>query len=439
MTARTEQTPPPSPTILAATGQDPGTETPVAVSFSLSPEQEQLKKVARQFAEAHLRDLADAVRAEPDPARRAELARPAFERAVAAGFLKGLIPVPFGGAAGSGVDAAILIEEWAAHSPDFVISMAGPLIALVPVYQAGTPDQVERFVAPFLADTGAPVAAMAYSEPAGSANFDAPAPAEGTRTTAEPDGDDYVINGRKAWASHLPGWDGDGPDIMTIVCRAPGGVSVVVAERAQLAGHIEVEHLYELPGLRGCLTARIRLRDVRVPKANLIGAEGQGPELTRAAFIGSGASIGTFSVAAMRQAFDVAYRFATTERRGGAVPIIEHQAVSDVLADVKARIEAVRLLSWRALDAALSGDPHALEWALHAKVFGSETAVAAINDLIRVVGVSAYDTGFPLIRYLNEALAYPVIEGSNTGVRRRQVQSLFTSPDYDPLAASGMS
>jgi nitroalkane oxidase len=411
----------------------------VAVSFSLSPEQEQLKKVARQFAEAHLRDLAEAVRAERDPARRAELARPAFRAAVEAGFLKGLIPVPFGGAAGSGIDAAILIEEWASHSPDFVISMAGPLIALVPVYQVGTPEQIERFVAPFLADTGTPVAAMAYSEPGGSANFDAPAPAEGTRTTAEPDGDHYVLNGRKAWASHLPGWDGDGPDIMTVVCRAPGGVSLIVAEREHLAGHIDVEHLYDLPGLRGCLTARIRLRDVRVPRTNLLGAEGQGVELTRNAFVGSGASIGTFSVAAMRQAFDVAYRFATTEHRGGAVPIIEHQAVSDVLADAKARIEAARLVAWRGLDAALSGDPHGLEWALHAKIFGSETAVAVINDLIRVVGVSAYDTDFPLMRHLDEALAYPVIEGSNIGVRRRQLQSLFTAPGYDPLAASGMA
>ncbi len=411
----------------------------MTVSFTLSPEQEQLKKTARQFAEAHLRGLAEEVRNEPDPARRADLARPAFERAVEAGFLKGLIPVPFGGAAGSGVDAAVLIEEWAAHSPDFVISMAGPLIALVPVYQVGTPDQVRRFVAPFLADSGAPVAAMAYSEPGGSANFDAPAPAEGVRTTAEPDGDHYLVNGSKAWASHLPGWDGDGPDVMTIVCRAPGGVSLVVAEREHLAGHIEVEHLYDLPGLRGCLTSRIRLRDVRVPRANLLGAEGQGVELTRNAFVGSGASIGTFSVAAMRQAFDVAYRFAVTERRGGPVPIIEHQAVSDVLADAKARIESTRLLSWRALDAALSGDPHGLEWALHAKILGSETAVEVINKLIQLVGVSAYDNEFPLKRYLDQALAYPVLEGSNIGVRRRQMQSLLGTAGYDPLAASGMS
>ena len=411
----------------------------MSVSFSLSPEQEQLKKAARAFAEAHLRDLAASVRAEPDPARRAALARPAFERAVEAGFLKGFVPVPFGGAATGGVDAAVLIEEWAAHSPDFVISMAGPLIALAPVYEVGTPEQIRRFVAPFLADSGAPVAAMAYSEPGGSANFDAPAPAEGTRTTAVHDGDDYVINGRKAWASHLPGWDGDGPDVMTIVCRAPGGVSLVVAEREHLAGRIEVEEVYDLPGLRGCLTARVRLVDVRVPRANLLGEEGQGVALTRGAFVGSGASIGTFAVAAMREAFDVAHRFATTEKRGGAVPIIEHQSVADLLADAKGHIEAVRLLSWRALDAALSGHPSGLEWALHAKVLGSETGVEVITKLMGVVGVSAYDERFPLVRYLNDALAYPVIEGSNTGVRRRQLQELLRTPGYDPLAASGMS
>jgi nitroalkane oxidase len=408
----------------------------MTVSFLLSPEQEQLKAAARAFADEHLRDLAAAVRAEPDPLRRAQLARPVFEKAVGQGFLKGLIPAPVGGAASSGVDAAIFIEEWAVHSPDFVISMAGPLIALAPVYEAGTPEQVQRFVAPFLADAGAPVAAMAFSEPEGSANFDAPT---GTRTTAVPDGDHYVVNGRKAWASHLSGWDGDGPDVMTIVCRAPGGVSLLVAEREHLAGHVEVEEHYDLPGLRGCLTSRVRLHDVRVPRANLLGAEGQGPALTRNAFLPSGASIGTFAVAAMRGAFEIAHRFATTETRGGPSPIIDHQSVADVLADAKGRIEAVRLLAWRALDAVMAQHPAAPELALHSKVVGSETGVEVLNALVKVVGVTAYDDRYPIVEYLHEALAYPVIEGSNIGVRRRQLQELLRAPGYDPLAASGMS
>ena len=411
----------------------------MTVSFRLSPEQENLKLGARQFAEAHLRPLAAEVREERDPLRRALLARPAFEKAVAAGFLKGLIPAPFGGAAAGGVEASILIEEWACHSPDFVISMAGPLLALAPVYQAGTPEQIRRFVAPFLADQGAPVAALAFSEPEGSANFAAPPPAEGLRTTAVPDGDSWVINGRKAWASHLPGWDGDGPDVMTIVCRAPGGISLIVAEREHLADRIEVEEYYDLTGLRGCLTSRIALHDVRVPRSNLLGAEGQGTQLTYDAFWASGASIGIFAVAAMRQAFDVAYRYALAEKRGGLVPIIEHQSVADILADAKSRIEAVRLLSWRALDAVIAQDPAGPELALHAKIFGSETGVEVITRLMNVVGVQSYDSGFPLTAYLAEALAYPVIEGSNVGIRRRQLQDLFRSPGYDPLSASGIA
>ena len=106
----------------------------MAVSFHLSLEQEQLKLGARQFAGEYLRPLAAEVRKEPDPLRRALLARPVFEEAVAAGYLKRLIPVPFGGAAAGGVEACILIEELACHSPDFVISLAGPLVALAPVY-----------------------------------------------------------------------------------------------------------------------------------------------------------------------------------------------------------------------------------------------------------------------------------------------------------------
>jgi alkylation response protein AidB-like acyl-CoA dehydrogenase len=183
----------------------------------------------------------------------------------------------------------------------------------------------------------------------------------------------------------------------------------------------------------------VRLTDVRVPRGNLLGAEGQGADLTRNAFLPSGASIGIFATAAMRQAFDIAYRFARTENRGGPVPIIEHQAVSDILADAKGKIEAVRLLAWRALDAVMSMHPSGPELALHSKIFGSETGIDVVTDLVKIVGVTAYDQKHPIIRHLMDALSYPVIEGSNTGVRRRQLQALFRAPDYDPLAASGMS
>jgi alkylation response protein AidB-like acyl-CoA dehydrogenase len=410
----------------------------MTVTFDLSPEQQNLKKSLRDFATTELSELAAAVRREADPAPRAQLMRPYIEKAVAAGLLKELIPQPFGGRACNGVTLAIVLEELFAVCPDFAISLAGPVIALAPVYAVGTPAQIERLAAPFLVDSGAPVAAMAYSEPGGSANFDAPPPAEGTRTTAYLDGDEWVINGHKAWSSHLGGWDGRGPDLLSVVCRTPGGVSIIAAQRPHLATGLVVEELYDLPGLRGCLTSRVRLDNIRVPRENLIGEEGQGVELCRNAFLASGASIGVMAAAAMRSAFDVAFEFARTEKRGGAVPIIEYQSVADVLTDAKGKIEATRLLSWRALDAVVSQAPSALELALHAKIFGSETAVAVINDLIKIIGVEAYNNAFPILEYLHQALALPIIEGSNVGVRRRQMHDLLRVPDWNPLAASNL-
>ena len=387
-----------------------------------------------RFARDHLRELAAAVRAEPDPLTRALLLRPTFEKAVAAGFLKGLIPRSAArpqrgrrrdlrGGVGRGEPGLRHLDGRPAHRAD----------ARLP---GRHPEQIERFVAPFLADSGAPLAAMAYSEPEGSANFAAEGP--GPRTTAELDGDEWVINGRKAWASHL--WLGRRragrhdhrlPD--------PGGISLIVAEREHLAGRIEVEEYYDLPGLKGAPDdARAAEGRARPPSEPPRRGGPRGPA-HRNAFFPSGASIGIFAVAAMRQAFDIAYRFALTETRGGPVPIIEYQAVSDVLADAKGRIEAVRLLSWRALDAVMPMHLSGPELALHAKIFGSETGVDVINKLIEVVGVTAYDERFLIVRHLLDALSYPVIEGSNVGVRRRQLQALFTTPGYDPLSASGMA
>src|SRR4029079_9542728 len=92
-------------------------------------------------------------------------------------------------------------------------------------------------------------------------------------------------------------------------------------------------------------------------------------------------------VAAMRQAVDVAYHYALTEKRGGAVPIIEQQAAADVLAGAQHPSQAVRLLAWRALDAVIAQDPAGPELALHAKIFGSEMGGEVINRLLHCARV----------------------------------------------------
>ena len=99
-------------------------------------------------------------------------------------------------------------------------------------------------------------------------------------------------------------------------------------------------------------------------------------------------------------------------------------------------IEAVRYLSWRACHAVDTQSPAADELAIQAKIYGSETAVRVIVDLMRVVGTDSYDREAPLGRLLQDALALPILGGGNMGVRRRQLHNLLKRPDYDALLAS---
>lgn len=305
----------------------------------------------------------------------------------------------------------------------------------------GTPDQCQRLLAPFLKTSGAPLAGFCSSEPGGSANAASPPPGEGVRTTATREGDNWVINGRKKWVSSATGWNREGADVLCVVCRtdpaaAPEAAMSVIAIERPVAGLV-FERAIDTIGHRAHLVPQFALRNVAAPRNNLLGQEGGGLALTAAAFTGTAALVGIFGVALMRAAFEFALHFARTEKRGGVHAIIEHQAVGYALADAKTTIEAARYLSWRACHALDTQSPAAEELAVQAKILGSEAAVRVITDLMRVVGVESYDQETPFGGLLGDALALPIFDGGNLGIRRRQLHMMFKRSDYDPLAASG--
>jgi len=319
-------------------------------------------------------------------------------------------------------------------------TMFANLLGLMPIFIAGTPKQHEQFITPFLKTTGAPLAALANSEPGGSANFDAPAPGEGVRTHASLQSGEWVINGRKQWVSSATGWDGSGADVLSVVCRTDphagpeSAISIICVSRPEKG--LVLEKTIDAMGHRAHLTPRFRLENVRVPRENLVGPLGGGRDIVSASFTATAALVGVMSTAVMRAALDFALSFAKTERRGGIQPIIEHQAFGYALADAKAEIEAARSLSWRACWAADAGMAGATELALQSKIFGSETAVRVITNLMRVVGIDSYDLDLPLARMLQDAIAFPLFDGGNMGVRRRQMHELIKQPDYSPLATA---
>lgn len=411
----------------------------MAIDFSLTPQQRELQHESRRFA----RDvLAGARVAEtlPTPEERFLATRPVYEAMVAAGFLRKCIPAPAGGENAGLVDMAIMAEEFYSVDASVTLTMLGTVLGFLPILLGGTPEQCGRLLGPFLRKSGAPLASFCSSEPGGSANAASPPPGEGVRTKAKVEGDHWIINGRKKWASSATGWDRKGADILCVVCRTDPdalpakAISIIVVERP--ASGIVFERAIDTIGHRAHLVPEFRLDNVTAPRSNLLGEQGSGLALTAASFTGTAALVGIFGVALMRAAFEFALHFARTEKRGGVHAIIEHQAVGYALADAKTSIEAARYLSWRACHAVDMQSPAADELAIQAKIYGSETAVRVITDLISVVGVDSYDHEAPLGRLLQDALALPIFDGGNMGVRRRQLHTMLKSPDYDPLAAS---
>src|SRR5712671_4879765 len=395
----------------------------MAIDFTLTPQQRELQLESRRFA---VEVLAGARAAEllPTAEERFLATRPVYEAMVVAGFLRKCIPQPTGGENAGLIDMAIMAEEFYSVNASVTLTMLGTVLGLLPILLGGTP-----------------LAGFCSSEPGGSANAASPPPGEGVRTFAKLHGDRWVINGRKKWVSSATGWDRKGADILCVVCRtAPDAppekaISIIAVEGP--APGIVFERAIESVGHRAHLTPQFGFENVSAPRHNLLGEEGGGLALTAASFTGTAALVGIFGVALMRAAFDFALHFARTERRGGVHPIIEHQAVGYALADAKMTIEAARYLSWRACHAVDTQSPAADELAIQAKIYGSETAVRVITDLMFVVGTDSSDHEAPLGRLLQDALALPILEGGNIGVRRRQLHTMLKRPDYEPLLASG--
>lgn len=410
----------------------------MAVDFTLTVEQQALRSSAREFAHRVLADVEPSTRHLTTPDERFQATRTVYEQVVAEGWLARILPQPVGGGSTGMVDFAVVAEEFVAVDASVSLTLFAVTLGLTPVLVAGSPEQMSAVMPAFLKPAGVPLAGFAFSEPGGSANYDAPRPGEGIRTTAVRDGDEWVINGSKRWVSSAGGWDGHGPDLLTVVCRTdpqapPHEALSVIMVPGPVEG-LTVDRQLDLLGHRAHQAPVVTFHDVRVPVDHVLGPVGGGAAVVSGSFVPTAALVGVFAAAKMRAAFDVALQFAKTERRGGSTPIIDHQAVGYALADAKGALEAVRSLSWRACAALDTQHPTAAELAVHAKVFGSETAVRVITDLMRVVGIESYTHDNPLAAILQDALVYPLFDGGNMGVRRRQLHGMLAAEGYDPLA-----
>jgi alkylation response protein AidB-like acyl-CoA dehydrogenase len=415
----------------------------MAIDFTLSDSQRELQQNAAEFAERVLAPVVDKIDRAADGWESFLAGREAYRQMAVAGFTKSFIPVEYGGAGFSMVDFAIAAEELTRADVNVPTTLLACGLALQPVIQYGTPEQKERFLRPFADDTeGDLLAAFAFTDVAGGANFDSADPAGGLQTIARRDGDEWVITGEKHYIVNGTGWDKTGCHLYTVVARtdpaAGANQALAVIVVPGNSPGISVVDVYDKLGHRGVVTPRIHFDHVRVPAGNLIGQPGQqGMQIFAAAFAWTAALIGAACVGTMRAAFEYALDFTKNEKRLGTVPVIEHQSVGFMLADIKMRIEACRYLTWKACHNFDRTGGRAQELAIMTKVYCSEAATTAVYDCMRLVGVNSYTKNLtPLERIMRDALVFPLYDGSNQGVRRRQLHDMFRQPGYDSMLAA---
>jgi acyl-CoA dehydrogenase len=365
------------------------------IDFSLSQDLEEIQARARQFATKEILPIA----AEYD--RRGEVPPHIVQEARAAGLLNVTIPKEYGGMGYGALQSAIIAEELGAACAGISITVLVNGLALTPIQLFGSDEQKEKFLRPVA--EGAKLAAFCLTERAAGSDAGA------IKTTALPDGDEFVINGTKCFVT-----SGSHAEILIVFAltnpeRGPRGASAIVVP-ANTPG-IRVSKVEDKMGQRASNTAELTFEDVRVPQANLLGKPGRGFPIALQVLDFGRSGVAALSVGVARAALEHALAYARERQQFGA-PIITNQGISFMLADMATKVEAARLLTWQAAWNADQGNKATAKSAM-AKCFASDTAMEVTTDAVQIFGGVGYMRDLPVEKLMRDAKLLQVYEGTN--------------------------
>ncbi len=367
------------------------------MDFALSDEQRMWQTAVHDFCAKQVKPFA----AEYD--RDAKLNKDAFLKMAPLGLLGLNIPEAQGGAAVDAISAALAIEElgWADGGTALSVAAHNGL-GCAPISMYGTEEQKARWL-PSLAQ-GDGLGALALTEPGAGSDL-----IGGIETTATMDGQEWVIQGSKAWitnASHA--------SIIITLCRTgeardSRSLSLIVVPVDSPGLHIHPGE--KKMGVRASPTHALTFEGVRVPADNLLGEAGDGLRQTLQTLDGGRISIGALSVGLARAAHEEAIRYAR-ERQSFGKPLSEHQAIQWMIADAAVKIEAARLLVLRAAWLKERGEFFNREAAI-AKLFASEMAEEVGRNAIQILGSYGYSSEYPVERIYRDARLMTIGEGTS--------------------------
>jgi alkylation response protein AidB-like acyl-CoA dehydrogenase len=355
-----------------------------------------LLELTRELADAELRPRAAGFE------RRAEFPREVFSTLGKAGLLGLPYPQRYGG---GGLPYEVylqVIEELAGAWLSVGLGVSVHTLASFPVAAFGTEAQRERLLPDLLG--GDLLGAYCLSEPHSGSD----AAALTTRAVRDAAADEYVLTGVKAWITH-----GGRADFYVVLARTSDdgarGISCLLVP-ADAAG-LRPQPPERKMGMSASPTAQIVLDGVRVPADRLLGAEGDGFRIAMAALDGGRLGIAACAVGLAQAAVDYAVAYAR-QRRQFDQPIIEFQGLSFLLADLATQVEAGRALYLAAARRRDAGRPHRTEAAM-AKLFCTDMAMRVTTDAVQVLGGAGYVEDHPAERWMREAKALQIVEGTN--------------------------
>ena len=310
------------------------------------------------------------------------------------------IPEPYGGLGLDLLTYIGVIEELSYGWMSLTGIVNTHTMAAILILTHGDEEQKRRWL-PSMA-TGERRGALSLSEP------DAGSDTRNISCRAQRDGDEYVVNGTKAWVTN-----GERAAIVALAARSEEGISAFIVEKepGQRFGGISVSKHVDKLGYRGVETVEMAYADHRIPAANLIGEPGRGlPQILGVLEVGR-INIAARAVGVAHAAFDAALAYAQQRETMGKV-IAEHQAIQLKLADMATRLEAARLLTRNAADRRQRGLRCDVEAGM-AKLFASETALELSVEAMRIHGGVGYTTDLPVERYYRDAPLMVIGEGTN--------------------------
>ena len=364
--------------------------------YKTSEEHEALRAVIREFAENEIKPVAFMMDKEN------QFPREAIEKLGKMGYMGIPYEKKYGGAGLDVLSYAIAVEELArVDGGAGVILSAHTSLGAYPIAAYGTEEQKQKYLVPLA--KGEKIGAFGLTEP------NAGSDAGGTETVAVLEGDHYVLNGGKIFITN--GGEADTYVIFAVTTPDIGtrGISAFIVEKGW-EGFSFGDH-YDKMGIRSSATAELIFNDVKVPKENLLGKEGQGFKIAMSTLDGGRIGIAAQALGIAQGAYENALEY-SKERVQFGKPICQQQAIAFKLADMATKLRTARLLVYSAAELKENHEPYAVEAAM-AKQYTSDICLEVVNDALQIFGGNGYLKGMEVERAYRDAKICTIYEGTN--------------------------